>query len=61
MERASGACGGGESVIQGFGGEHEIKSSFGRPRYRWKNYIKNKSSTEKVGLDWIKLAKNGDT
>jgi hypothetical protein len=60
MERASGACGGGESVIEGFGGEHGIKSSFGRPRYRWKNYIKNKSSTEKVLLEWIKLTKNGD-
>ena len=59
MERASGACEGGESVIQDFGGEHEIKSSFGRPRCRWKNNIKNKSSTQKVVLDWIKLAKNG--
>ena len=41
LERASGACEGGESVIQGFGGEHEIKSSFGRPKCRWKNNIKN--------------------
>ena len=51
LERASGACEGGESVIQDFGGEHEIKSSFGRPRCRWKNNIKNKSSTQKVVLD----------
>jgi len=59
MKRASGAYGGGESYIQGFGGEHGVKSSFGRPEYRWENDIKNKSLTGRRGLDSIKLSQNG--
>ena len=35
--------------IGGFGGEHEAKRSFGRPRYRWNNNIKNKFSIGKEG------------
>jgi hypothetical protein len=58
METASGVYVGGESYVQGFGVEHEVKSSFGRPRYRWEKNIKNKSSTGRgswIGLSWFRM------
>jgi hypothetical protein len=58
METVSGVYVGGESYIQGSGVEHEVKSSFGRPRYSWEKNIKNKSSTGRlgwIGLSWFRM------
>jgi len=48
--------------IQGFGGEAEVKRPLGRPRRRWDDNIKMDLQDVKCrGMDWIELAKDGDT
>jgi len=53
------AYGGGERLIQGFGGETSGKELLGRPRRRWEDDIK--MDLQEVGggdMDWIELAQD---
>ena len=48
-----------ERCIQGFGGEPEGQSPFGRPRRRWEDNIKmDLLEVGCGGMDWIDLAQN---
>jgi hypothetical protein len=52
---------GGKKCIQEFGGRPEGKRSLGRPRNRWRNYIK--MVIQEVGwgaMDWIDMAQDRD-
>jgi hypothetical protein len=57
-----GACstyGGGEGLVQGFGGETLVKEPLGWPRHRWEDNIK--MDLQKVGcgdMDWIELTQD---
>ena len=53
--------GGRGEVIQGFGGKHEGKKTFGRTRRKWD--CKIKINLQEVGcgdMDWVKLAQDRD-
>jgi hypothetical protein len=59
-----GACsldGGGESCVQGFGGEIRGKEPLGRPRHRWEDNIKmDLQELGCGGTEWTGLAQDRD-
>jgi len=61
MGGACSAYGGGESRVQGFGGELGETVPMGRPRRRWEDTIK--MDLREVGcgdMNWIELAQDRD-